>query len=197
VSRTAAPTLAGSAGEALAALVAGVLLSGASHRLNRTDPSTPPQRETLSVMTASFFSTILTADARTNPDRTGAQYAPSMTQRPRVTDGWTREAWASVHVNAEQAIQIAAQTVADTPMEGLTGDHPDKRQQIVAVLDATAAAVRALAMDAGDNGALSQEQWQGALDAITRAVSAGSPDAEGRRAAQMQVIDPRDRAAAI
>lgn len=142
-------------------------------------------------MSASFFDTILTADARTHPDNpSGAQFAAAGTQSPRWSDGMSRGAWASVHMNAETVIQIAAQTIADTPMDGLTGDHPTKRLQIVAVLDAVAHAVRELALDADSDGTLTDEDWQAATDGIYRALTLPFPDLEARRVTRMEIVGP-------
>lgn len=143
-------------------------------------------------MTASYFHTILTADARTNPTGSGAQYAAPMSQQPRWTDpGAGREGWVSAHLHAEKVIQIAAQAIADTPMEGLTADHPDKRHQIVTVLDAVAAAVRTLALDADGNSALTDEKWKDATDAIYRALIIPFPDLDGPRVTRMEIITER------
>lgn len=140
-------------------------------------------------MSASFFDTILTVDARTNPDNNrGAQYAAPGTQQPRWTTGGGRGSWASVHVHAETAIQIAAQTIADTPMDGLTGDHPTKRLQMVAVLDAVAAAVRELALDADCDGALTDADWEAAVHTIRKAVTLPFPDPDARRVTSLEIL---------
>lgn len=140
-------------------------------------------------MTASFFHTILAADVRTNPHRPGVQFAASMSESPRWSDLGSSGGWANGYLKAEDVLHVAAQSIADTAMTGETGDHPDKRQQVVAILDATAAAVRTLAMDANGNSALSEEKWQAAIEDIARALTEATPDPQGRRAAHVEVID--------
>lgn len=139
-------------------------------------------------MAASFFSTILTADARTAPDRTGAQFAAAGSQRPRLTDPHALSPWAAGHLHAETVIQIAAQAIADTPMDGLTGDHLLKRTHMVAILDATAAAVRLLALDADDNSTLTEPNWEEALHGIHKALAVPFIDPTARRVTRMQII---------
>lgn len=111
-------------------------------------------------MSAEHFTTILCADARTDPnDRSKAEFATYLTGEPRWTDG-VPDGWAGVLLHAHDVIRIAAETVMSEPMDGLSGDHPKKRAQISLLLDHCATAVRALALDAACDGAMTDEKWE-------------------------------------
>lgn len=125
-------------------------------------------------MSAEHFDTLLTADMRTAPDGIGIELAPAMSQQPRAFQmgatglefGDRERGFAACHVNAELAIQIAAQAVADQPMTGLTGDHPEKRKRLAAVLSHAASMVRDLALDDAYDGTLTEERWNAQLGVL-------------------------------
>lgn len=120
-------------------------------------------------MSAEHFITPLTADMATDPDNhSQSLLAPSMSQEPRwATAGRINRddpvTWACCHLYAEQVVQIAAEAVRDQPMEGSTGDHPDKRHRVAAILDRTAKLVRLLALDDAYDGSLDEERWNEVL----------------------------------
>jgi hypothetical protein len=117
----------------------------------------------------SAFTTILSCDMRTAPDRRSAEYAEVGTGTPRWTTG-RRNGWAACLVPGELAVRQAADAVASQPMQGTSGDHPEKREHIAAVLNACADAVRLLGRDHTGNSHVSPEDWEGRLQAIREAL---------------------------
>lgn len=126
----------------------------------------------MATMSAEAFQTVLSCDMRTAPDGRSAEYAPSGTGEPRWlnADGTINRGdergWADCYLYAEHAVLIAAQAVRDEVMDGETGDHPEKREQAARILEAAAAAVRLLALDAACDSHVTDERWQTALDAV-------------------------------
>lgn len=125
-------------------------------------------------MSAEAFQTVMSCDMRTAADGRSAEYAPSGTGEPRWLndDGTIRRdgqrGWADCYLHAEHAVLIAAQAVRDEPMTGLTGDHPEKREQVALILEAAAKVARVLALDAACDGALTDERWQDAVSGVWR-----------------------------
>jgi hypothetical protein len=123
-------------------------------------------------MSAEAFGTVLSCDMRTGEDGRSIEYSPSGTGTPRWMDidpntgAQVSRGWADCYVYAEQAIKIAADAVRDQPMTGSTGDHPNMRQQVARILDATAALVRVLALDSADDSYVTNAKYQAALDKI-------------------------------
>lgn len=116
-------------------------------------------------MSAEAFDTLLVADAKTAPDGRGVLWGEHGENSPRWPDD-RRNGWASVKVNAEHAVRIAAQAVGGTHMDGLTGDHERKRRQLERVMQHVATAIRILALDVAHDQALTEERWLMAMIAI-------------------------------
>lgn len=120
-------------------------------------------------MSAEWAQLVLSCDMRTAPDGRSVEYAQSMTGQPRwlKEDGTiNREAhargerlWASCYVYAEDAIKIAARAIREQPMDGLTGDHPERREQVAAELEHVAKKIRLLALDHACDSVLREEDW--------------------------------------
>jgi hypothetical protein len=118
----------------------------------------------------------MSCDMRTAPDGHRGEYMESMTGKPRaIEDGRFTEhrayGWASCMIYAELGIQLSARAIREQQMEGLTGDHPDKREDTAALLEAVAGLVREMAYDHAHDGALTDEDWKKALQAVTRQVN--------------------------
>ena len=117
-------------------------------------------------MSAEWAPTVLSCDMRTAPDGRSGEYAESFTMHPR----WLREdgtinrdteepTWAACIAYAELAVKLAARAIREQPMEGLTGDHPEKREEVAAQLEHIAKRVRLLALDHACDGVLTEEEW--------------------------------------
>lgn len=113
-------------------------------------------------MSYEHFQTVMTADMM-SPDGRRVIYACAGRGRPRWRDEPDGRGWVTAYLYAHDAIDIAADRVAEDVMAGISGDHPDKRGYIAAVLRAAAHAVRELAADAACDGALTEERWEAAL----------------------------------
>lgn len=130
-------------------------------------------------MSAEHFQTVLTADMRTAPDGRGIEYAPSMTETPRwLNDDGTinrpsdgTRTWMCGYLYAHNAVDVAANTVASDPMDGISGDLPEHREQAAAVLRAAARLVRYLACDDAYDGTVTAEGWRKHLDAVREAAA--------------------------
>lgn len=111
-------------------------------------------------MSCEHFETVMVADA-TSPDGQRVEFGRRGEGRPR----WTQspQGWATVYVYAHDALEIAANCVATDPMDGVSGDHPDKRRYIAAVLRSAAVCVRELAADAAGDSALTHRAWRAAV----------------------------------
>ena len=81
----------------------------------------------------------------------------------------------SAYLHAHNAIEIAASTVAEDEMAGISGDHPAKRAYAARVLRAAASMVRDLAADAAGDGALTAERWAAALSTLFDAAALFDP----------------------
>lgn len=111
-------------------------------------------------MSAEEFETVLSCDVRSTPDGAGLEYGPAGENQPRFTStDRGPEAWATCAMYAEDVLRIAADTIAATPMTGLTGDHPDKREQISSIIQTCADLVRALALDSACDAELRTDAW--------------------------------------
>lgn len=133
-------------------------------------------------MSAEHFETVMVADMRTAPDGRTIEYAVPFTREPRFLDAHGHinrpadgtRTWAACHLYAEGAVKLAASTVRSDPMDGLTGDHPERREQAASVLEAAARLVRLLALDDAYDSTLTSESWERQLAAI-RDAAAASP----------------------
>lgn len=121
-------------------------------------------------MSAEHFETFLTCDMRTAPDRRSAEYAEAGTQQPRWSSG-ERNGWGTCYLYVHNVLSIAADTVRDSPMDGISGDHPHKREQLARVIEAVARATRELALDAACDGAMTDERWDKAMTPILSAAA--------------------------
>ena len=119
-------------------------------------------------MSAEHFTTVMSCDMRTTVDLRSAEYAAAFTRSPRWQAGVDtgEHTWACCMVHAHTALEIAAQTVADEPMDGISGDRPKQRQQAAVIIDAVADLVRGLALDAAHDSAWTAEGWETRLQAI-------------------------------
>lgn len=148
-------------------------------------------------MSAEAFDTVLSCDMRTAEDRRSVQVTRAGDGQPRWTDihpsGERARAWASVHPQAETVVRIAADAVARQPMDGLTGDHPEKRELLAGVLHACADAIRELALDSACDGALATGDFEQALANIALALTGEDAPDERRafRHRSVQVVDDR------
>lgn len=124
-------------------------------------------------MSASFFSTILSCDAR-SPDGRAVEYAAAGTGFPRRRAG-SADGWISCQVRVEDVLKIAAATLEETEMDGLSGDHPEKRARLARVLEAAAKATRELALDADCDAATSDEEFEALLAEIRAAAAPPTP----------------------
>ena len=118
-------------------------------------------------MSAEAFTTPMSCDMRTAPDGRSVLYLPSGEGSPRWPDS---DGWASCYCYAETAIELAARAVEEQPMTGISGDHPERREEAAAILRATAKAVRELALDHACDGELTDEDWIKAKGAIRDAL---------------------------
>lgn len=131
-------------------------------------------------MSAEHFQTFLSADMRTKPDGRTVEYAESgQGAGKRWADSWgpnadpeARGGWASCYLYAHTTMSdILAPVVETDVMTGLTGDHPQKRQQAADIIRATAKLVRGLALDDAFDGSMTDEYWAellvGVRDAAT------------------------------
>lgn len=118
-------------------------------------------------MSAEHFETVMSCDMRTAPNGRDVEYAESMTGHPRwlTADGIINRpedgtrTWMCGKLYAEHAIRIAADAVRDQPMDGISGDHPERREHTARILDAAAELVRVMALDDACDGTLTQERW--------------------------------------
>ena len=129
-------------------------------------------------MSASFFTTVLSADLATAPDGRGVLVQQSGEGWPRQFGGSddassTGPKWASCLPNAEMVIRVAGQTVGSTVMTGFNGDMPEKRAFAALLLQGAADLVRELALDADDNGTLTDEIWFRRVAAISDLIDGG------------------------
>ena len=120
-------------------------------------------------MSAESFETLMSVDARTAPDGRSGEYAEAMTGWPRAIENgqftqYRDTGWVAVKVYAELAVQLAARAIREQPMDGLTGDHPEKREEVAAQLEHLAKRVRLLALDHACDGALTEEGWEASRD---------------------------------
>ena len=131
----------------------------------------PPGR---GVMSAEHFQTILSADVRSSADGRTTEWAPAGTGSPRLTDIWAdggesrHRAWFTTSPYAEDVVRIAARAVREQPMDGITGDHPEKREQAALILDASADLVRRLALDSAYDSRLTDQRWAEMLANVRR-----------------------------
>lgn len=130
-------------------------------------------------MSAEHFQTVLTADMRTAPDGRNVEYAEAGTQTPRwlTEDGRINRpsdgtrTWMAGYLYAHNAVDVAADTVASDPMDGISGDLPEHREQAAAILRAAARLVRYLACDDAHDGEVTAEGWRHHLDAVREAAA--------------------------
>lgn len=125
-------------------------------------------------MSAEHFETCVHVDVRTAPDGRSSEYAQPGTGYPRLVDNWDGDrarTWFTTTPYAHNVIDIAAMAVAEQPMDGISGDHPEKRAQIVEVMHQVGRAVRALACDAAYDGRMTDEYWAELLERIRTAAS--------------------------
>jgi hypothetical protein len=121
-------------------------------------------------MSGEAFETVMSCDMRTSPDGRSAEYAPSMSQQPRwlSADGTINRdedepTWAACMLYAEDAVRLSARAIREQEMDGLTGDHPEKREQVAALLERCAELVRVLALDHACDGEVTDERWRTAM----------------------------------
>lgn len=121
-------------------------------------------------MSGEHFSTFLIADARTDPKNPSrAQWAAAGSGVPR----WPQShAWMTVYMFAHDVIDIAATTVANESMCGISGDMPQRRAQAAAALSACARMVRALALDAACDGECTDKRWSELVDDLKSSLEA-------------------------
>ena len=125
-------------------------------------------------MSAEHFETILSADVRSSADGRTTEWAPAGTGSPRLTDIWAdggesrHRAWFTTSPYAEDVVRIAARAVREQPMDGITGDHPEKREQAALILDASADLVRRLALDSAYDSRLTDQRWAEMLENLRR-----------------------------
>ena len=127
-------------------------------------------------MSGEAFDTPLTADLATAPDGRAVLVAAAGTMHPRAFDEGARgdiSRWATCYMNAELVVRVAAESVRDQPMDGLSGDHPVERQFTAELLHAVADLVRDLALDHACDGELTEDRWSMRLAAIGVLVNGG------------------------
>ncbi|HEU4975726.1 MAG TPA: hypothetical protein VFT50_11595 [Baekduia sp.] len=141
-------------------------------------------------MSGEHFETIMHVDCRTAEDRRSIEWAPPRSGFPRWADVFDDQsadrsrAWITTTPYAHDAIRIAAMAVDQQPMNGITGDHPCKRAQAVALMHAVADAVQALAYDDACDSAITNEGWDAHMDRIAQlATTNAAPDAPASEAA--------------
>lgn len=137
-------------------------------------------------MSLEAFTTILSCDMRTATDRRGIDYGRAGEGTPRWIDDRGR-GWAVCHPYAHQVLELAARAIEEQPMSGISGDHPEKREQVVALIRATAALVEELAADHACESFLEPERWQQALDRVRRVLA--PPAEEGASQSTIAVCD--------
>ena len=133
-------------------------------------------------MSAEHFQTFLTADLRTARNGRGVEYAEANTQQPRSflvdpQDGLVHNpdrptrGWAACYLRVEHVLELAARAVEEQPMDGLTGDHAEKRQHVADVIRDLRFCVRELALDAAGDGMLTELAWTEALARVQKTLS--------------------------
>jgi hypothetical protein len=68
---------------------------------------------------------------------------------------------------AEDAVLLSARAIREQEMDGITGDHPEKREYVAALLERCAKLVRVLALDHAGDGALTDERWDEAMKQVS------------------------------
>lgn len=134
-------------------------------------------------MSYEHFETLLSADIRTAPNGRDVEWAPAGQGQPRLVDQWderTGRHWFTTYPYAHDVLAIVADAIEQTEMDGISGDHPEKRAYLAGIARALGAAVNDLAADAACDGSLTTERWQGALDRLTAALESIQPSEEGR-----------------
>lgn len=118
-------------------------------------------------MSGEWAPTLLSCDMRTAPDGRSGEYAEAYTGQPRAIENgyFTHDpnGWAACIAYAELAIQLSARAIREQPMDGLTGDHPEKREDTALLLEAVAKLVREMALDHAHDGVLTEDDWTRAL----------------------------------
>lgn len=117
----------------------------------------------------------MSVDARTAPDGRSGEYMEAMTGQPRaIENGQFTEhrsnGWVAVKVYAELAVQLAARAIREQPMTGISGDHPERREDTAKLLETVAALVREMALDHACDGHLSDRDWAWALTDVHKQV---------------------------
>ena len=125
-------------------------------------------------MSAEHFETCLHVDVRTAPDGRSCEWTLPGAGHPRLVDNWDgnrSRTWFTTTPYADDAVRIAAMAVEQQPMDGISGDHPEKRRQAVAVMHAVADAVRALACDDAYDGTMTDEWWATCMERVVAAAN--------------------------
>lgn len=128
-------------------------------------------------MSYEAFPTILTCDMKTAPDGRGVEYAPAgkgiglrwedsfgPNANPNARGGWS-----TCYLYAHTAMSIAADAIESQPMTGITGDHPERRQQAASVIREVVTLVKSLAADHAHDGTLTDDRWDNDLKRIIEA----------------------------
>ena len=132
-------------------------------------------------MSYEHFETVCAVDARTAQDGRGIDYKRPGEGRPRwLNDDVTinrpsdgTRTWATVTPYAHDLLYIAAESVREHKMDGLTGDHPERRECAARLCEVVAGVVKELARDAACDGPLTDDRWDLALSEVEREVGLG------------------------